>query len=72
MSYTVYACCPLCKGVVGQLSAPDEADSMRDETVVTDAGFRPYVTGPAAKKQYPAGYKLVAGCAHSHEFQEPT
>lgn len=70
--YTVYACCPVCMGVVGILTAPDEADSRRDEVVVTDAGFRPYVTGPGATTAYLVGYKLVEGCAHAHVFQEPT
>ena len=68
-AYTTYACCPTCKGVVGLLTAPDEADSRRDEAVVTEAGFRPYVTGPGATKQFPVGHKLNTGCAHSHVFE---
>lgn len=67
--FTVYACCPDCNGVVGRLTAPDEADARRDETVITDAGFRPYVTGPGATTRYDAGYRLSASCAHSHVFE---
>lgn len=54
---------------MGVLTAPDEADSRRDEVTVTDAGFRPFVTGPGAKARHSVGHKLKADCAHSHEFE---
>ena len=69
-SSTVYACCRACKGVVGVIVAAD-GEIPAAQGRVTDAGFRPYVTGPGAETHYPPGYKLSASCRLPHEFEVP-
>lgn len=67
--YTLYVCCPKCKGIVGKVFPETDAAVVQQSKDAQQQGFVPFVAGADAKKGYDVGYKLSSGCIHPHDYK---